>query len=117
MKLSSPGEMDEPVGGGPEKLSEGVEGRRGESVSVMGEEMPLAEAVELIGEMVHQPEAFGMVAESSHAQLVERVEALESENEELRESLRQAYTIMDEADSMSQFSLNGSVYDPTEEFE
>lgn len=117
MKLSSPGEMD----GSPEesagKQSESVGKLSTGTVSVMGDEMDPTAAIELLGEMLERPEAFGMVAESSHVELVERVGALEAENEELRESLRQVYTIMDEAESVSQFSLNGSVYDPTEEFE
>ena len=95
----------------------GVSGRSGaEMVSVFDDEMTVSGAVELMGEMLENPEAFGMVPESSHRDLRRRVEELEEQNEELVESLRRAYSIMDEAESMSQFTIDESVYDPTEEF-
>lgn len=114
MKFSSPGEVDEPAE--PEAGESAPEPTPPETVTVFGSETTLTEAVELMGEMLDKPEAFGMVSESQHAEVVERVEELEAENERMAESLRQVYSIMDEADKMSQFSLNESVYDPTEEF-
>lgn len=41
-------------------------------------------------------------------ELEDRVEELERRNEELEASLRQVYEIMDEADSIAQFSLRNS---------
>lgn len=124
MKLSSPEQMDEPAEESTGKQSDSlgnvnqsVEKLRDQTVSLFGEEMPLVEGVELLGEFLDQPEAFGLVSESQYRDLADRVEQLERENERMAESLRQAYEILDEAESVSQFSLNKSVYDPTEEFE
>lgn len=123
MKLSSPAQMDEPTGedsgkqsGSLGKQSASGEKLREQTVSLFGEEMPLVEGVELIGEFVDQPEAFGLVSESQYRELAERVDELEEENERLAESLRSAYEVLDESDSVKHFSIDRSVYDPTEEF-
>lgn len=125
MKLSLPAEMDESAGedsgkqsGSSGKQSGSGEKLRDQTVSLFdeGSVMDPLEAIELLGEMLDRPEAFGMVAESSHEELAERVEALEEENERLAESLRSAYEVLDEQDSIKSFSIDRSVYDPTEEF-
>lgn len=112
MKLSVPSEEEGAEPGGDEKPDSGHTIGE-ETVVVFGEEKPVTEAVELIASMVDRPEAFGMVAESSHVELEERVGELEAENERLATSLRQAYRVLDDAESIKRFTMEESDRDPT----
>jgi hypothetical protein len=112
MKLSSPSDVDDTgssdgsegdeSGGREEEVTPESEAR---NVTVGGRELTVEEAVEEIGAMVHQPSEFELVSGSQYRKLRHRVEKLEEENAELRDSVRLAFDIMDRAESMSQFAL------------
>lgn len=113
MRLNIPSEEEETA---PAEESESAsDGEMDDVVTILDDVMDPLDAIEMLGEMLDNPESFGLVSASQYRELADRVEQLEEENEDLAKSLRQAYSIMDRADSIGQFSLNELIEDSSEE--
>ena len=129
MKLSAPGEMDNPESESAPSAA-GSGGLSDETVMPFPEheEMDPLEAIELLGDMVGNPESFGIASESMVREAEERVEELEAENERLRRDLAVLWehvsfegpngeraVPVEEGSGVGPKSVD--VYDPTAEFD